>query len=312
MDTRQASAAIKAQAKSLGFDACGMAQAGPVPAAVRQAYEQWLASGSNACMAWAANWPDVRFDTTQLLPGARTVISLAVNYNPSRLQPAGAPQLACYALGLDYHDVVRGRALELAQFVTSLTGGQCRVCVDSAPILERYWAQRAGVGFVGRNHMLIVPGVGSWCFLCEIVTTAQLPPDEPCTQQCQGCNACLRACPGQALSQQGLDARRCLSCLTIEDRSPQLPQWASDAMGNVVYGCDRCQLVCPHNRHAPATSWPEFEPSPSVMELTAQAVGAMTQPQFSAAFKGSPVKRAKLAGLQRNTAHLLGPGPEKK
>lgn len=294
--------AIKAQALELGFDACGVAAAAPVSHEAAAALHGWLSSGKNGCMAWMQRWRDIRLDPRLLLDGAQSVISLAMNYYPARLQPAAAPQVAYYAYGRDYHEVCRSRAGRLAQFITAATGAQCRVCVDSAPILERYWAVQAGLGFVGRNGLLMLPGRGSYFFLTEVVTTLPLPPDEPCRDHCLMCHACERACPVGALSGGVVDARRCLSCLTIENRDPQLPSWAGQALGSRVYGCDACQQCCPHNRKAQPTTIPEFAPKPQLLALTCEQLRAMTQPQFSAQFSHSAVKRAKLAGLQRNLA----------
>lgn len=295
---------MKQQARLLGFDACGYAQAGPVSAQAAARYSQWLAQGKNGCMDWAARYRDLRCDPTLLLPGAKTVISLAMNYYPRRFKPAGTPQLAYYAYGRDYHEVVRDRARQLARCIEQLTGCTSRVCVDSAPVLERYWAQRAGIGYTGLNGLVIVPGRGSYFFLCEVLTTLELPPDAPCTLTCQGCHACERNCPGGALKGGEVDARRCISCLTIEYRGPELPQWLGQAMGDRVYGCDACQQCCPHNREATATTVPEFQPSDALLALTLDDIESMDQAQFSRLFSHSAVKRTKLAGLQRNAAFI--------
>lgn len=296
--------AVKAEALRLGFDAVGFAHAAPVKEDAASAFTHWLADGKNDCMGWAANYTDLRLDPTRLVEGAQTVISLAVNYLPRQLQPDGAPLVARYACGSDYHEVVRDMARALAAFVKERTGHDSRVCVDSAPILERYWAQRAGLGFIGLNTQLIIPGRGSFFFLCELVTTLELPPDEPCALTCGECRACERNCPGEALRGGVLDAARCLSCQTIENRSEQLPEWVAEKIGNRLYGCDECQLCCPHNRHATPTARPEFQAREGVLKLTREQVLHMTQEQFSATFRHSPVKRTKLAGLQRN-ARLL-------
>ncbi len=257
-------------------------------------------------MEWAARHLDVRDDPGLLLAGARSIIMVAMNYYPQRLQPREAPQFALYAYGRDYHEVMRDRLQRLAARVHELAGEcETRCCVDTAPLRERYWATEAGIGFVGRNNNLIIPHRGSYFFLGAIVTTAQLQPDEPCRLGCGDCDACVRACPGQALSNGGaVDATRCLSCLTIESRDP-LPEWAEEALGNRVYGCDECQRVCPHNRHPVPTTVAELQPSDEFLGLTARQIMSMDQPTFSRIFAHSAVKRAKLAGLQRNTRHLL-------
>ena len=296
--------AIKAKAAELGFDACGFAHAAPVSTEAAKVFCTWLDEGKNDCMAWAENYRELRLDPTKLVPGAKTVISLAVNYLPQRLQPADVPQVARYAYGDDYHEVVRDMARQLAQFIKENTGHDSRICVDSAPILERYWAVQAGIGFIGLNTQLILPGRGSQFFLCELVTTLDLPADEPCTLTCGNCHACEKACPGGALSNGVLDAARCLSCQTIENHAEQLPEWVADAIGNRLYGCDECQKCCPHNRRATPTQNPAFQPRDAVKNISLASIDAMTQEQFSAAFRHSPIKRTKLQGLQRN-AHLL-------
>lgn len=254
-------------------------------------------------MAWAAAHRDLRRDPSMLLEGAHTVISLALNYFPSQFQPADALRVAYYAYGRDYHEVMREKMRELAHFIEQVTGCATRPCVDSAPMRERYWAQRAGIGFVGRNNCLIIPGKGSFCFLGEIVTTAQLPPDEPCMMTCGECGECVKRCPTGALDTQGAaDCTRCLSCLLIEDHNESLPEWVRDVIGNRVVGCDECQLHCPHNRHAIATSVDDFAPSRAVMALTRECVQAMTGGEFKRAFAHSAISRVRYKTLRRNAA----------
>ena len=291
---------IKAEAQRLGFDACGFAQAELVDEDAVQRYSEWISSGEHSCMAWAERHDDIRRDPHLLLPGARSVICLAMNYYPSRFQPADAPQFAYYAYGRDYHEVLRDRGRQLAQFILEKTGCASRVCVDSAPMRERYWAQKSGIGFVGLNNMIILPGKGSFYVLCEVITELELTPDAPCTETCGECHACERHCPGQALHDGMVDTRKCLSCQTIENRDEQLPEWIEQCIGNHVYGCDECQLCCPHNRHAIGNHVPEFQPSDEFLQLDAQAILDMTQEQFSRIFGHSAVKRVKLAGLKRN------------
>ncbi len=295
---------IKDLAKQQGFDACGFAKAAPVDESAKETFVKWLADGKNDCMQWAGNYPELRFNPQLLFAGAKTVISLAMNYLPSQLLPANAPQFARYAYGKDYHEIVRDKAREIAKFIKEETGEESRVCVDSAPVMERYWARMAGIGFIGLNTLLIIPNKGSYFFLSEIITTLDLPADEPCTLTCGSCRACERHCPGGALSGGTLDARRCLSCQTIENHSEQLPEWANKAIGQHVYGCDECQLCCPHNRGAKPTTITEFQPSDEFLNLTAEEILTMDREQFNKTFRHSPVKRTKLAGLQRNVRLL--------
>lgn len=297
LDVREA---VRSMALSLGFDACGFARAEPVEQWAVEAYDNWIAAGHNDCMDYATRYRDVRNDPRLLLEGAKTVISVAINYLPPRRQPADAPQFALYAYGRDYHEVVKERLFRLAAFVENETGCASRPCVDTAPIRERYWAQRAGIGFVGRNNTLILPGRGSFFFLGELVTTLELEPDEPCRVSCGNCRRCEISCPGGALHNGiALDARQCLSCQLIERRG-ELPEWVSKVVGNRVYGCDTCQLVCPHNSNVLPTTVPDFSPSEELLLLTRCDMAEMTPSQFRHLFAHSAVRRTRLDGLRRN------------
>ena len=295
------SSLIKSQARRLGFDACGFAAAMPVDDEAVARYDRWVEQGHNGCMQWAAGHRDLRRDPSMLLEGAQTVISLALNYYPARFQPPGTLRVAYYAYGRDYHEVLREKLTELAHFIEQNTQCATRPCVDSAPLRERYWAQQAGIGFIGRNNCLIIPGKGSFFFLGEIVTTAQLPPDEPCTLTCGDCGKCIETCPTGALTPQGaVDASRCLSCLLIENHEEQLPDWVGQVIGNRVVGCDDCQLHCPHNAHAAATTIEDFSPTDAVMTLTRERIEAMTSGEFKRTFAHSAISRLRYKTLLRN------------
>ena len=288
-----------------GASAVGFAVAEPVDERVCDLYADWIARGCHGEMSYLDRYHDVRSDPRLLLPGASTVIVAAFNYKPEHTQPSGAPRIAAYALGRDYHEVVRARLSTVAARLCGEYGGEARVCVDTAPIRERYWAVRAGVGFVGVNSQLIVPGVGSMCFLGEIIWTGEVTPDEPCTGHCDRCMKCVAACPGGAIGADGsFDARRCHSYLTIEYRG-ELPSGLD--LGDRLYGCDVCQQVCPHNCDAEASSVAEFRPSDEVLALDAEKVRQMTPEEFSRMFRHSAVKRTRLSGLQRNLARLAVP-----
>ena len=292
---------IKSQAASLGFDACGFAAATPVDDEAVARYDRWIELGHNGCMRWAAGHRDLRRDPSLLLDGAQTVISLALNYYPTRFQPPEAMRVAYYAYGRDYHEVLREKLTELAHFIEQITQCATRPCVDSAPIRERYWAQRAGIGFIGRNNCLIIPGKGSYFFLGEIVTTAQLPPDEPCELSCGDCGRCIEACPSGALMGDGAaDASRCLSCLLIENHDEQLPDWVGQVVGERVVGCDECQLCCPHNAHAVATTIEDFAPTDAVMTMTRDRIAQMTSGEFKRTFAHSAISRLRHKALRRN------------
>ena len=292
---------IKSQATSLGFDACGFAAAAPVDDEAVARYDRWIELGHNGCMQWAAGHRDLRRDPSLLLDGAQTVISLALNYYPTRFQPPEAMRVAYYAYGRDYHEVLREKLTELAHFIEQITHCATRPCVDSAPIRERYWAQRAGLGFIGRNNCLIIPGKGSYFFLGEIVTTAQLPPDEPCMLSCGDCGRCIEACPSGALTGDGAaDASRCLSCLLIENHDEQLPDWVAQVVDDKVVGCDECQLCCPHNAHAVATTVADFAPADAVMSLTRDRIAQMSAGDFKRTFAHSAISRLRHKTLRRN------------
>lgn len=209
-----------------------------------------------------------------------------------------AAMIASYAWGRDYHYAVKHRLTQLGEYIASAFGGECRPLVDTAPIRERYWAVKAGVGFVGVNNQLIVRGAGSYFFLGELLWTGSLTPDIPDNGTCHGCMACVRACPGKALDGKGgCDARRCVSYLTIEHRG-EIPE-GCDLQGS-IYGCDICQRVCPHNALHPVSELPEFEPDPAIMSLTADEIATMTPSHYKKLVSHSAMRRVPLSQLRRN------------
>ena len=288
----------------LGFDAIGVARAEPVDDQAMARYREWLAGGRHGDMDWASRHGELRDDPRLLLDGARTVIVVALNYLPAVRQPEGSARVAMYAYGRDYHRVLRQRLTRLARHITDGTGNACRVTVDSAPMRERYWAVKAGVGFIGVNNALFLPGRGSFFFLGTLLTTLELEPDEPCRDTCLHCLRCVKACPTGALSPDGLaaDARRCLSAITIENHDATLPTEVASKLGDRVVGCDTCQLCCPLNADAVPTTVPDFAPRAAVMGLTPERIAEMTPEEFDSAFAGSAVRRVTLPTLQRNAA----------
>ena len=298
----EAKLAVAERARELGFSAVGFARVEDVDAEAAENYSKWISEHRHGDMAYLERYSDIRSNPALLLEGASTVIVAAMNYFPSKRQRLDVPQFAFYAYGRDYHEVVRERLQKLGEFVKENFGGATRACVDTAPIRERYWAVRAGVGFIGKNSQLIIPNRGSFFFIGELLTTVGFEPDEPCSASCGDCTACIKACPGHAIcSGKRIDARRCLSYLTIEHRG-ELPDDID--LGDHVYGCDECQLVCPHNLNAEPTDIAEFEPSEKFLALDREAILAMTPTEFSDIFRHSAVRRAKLEGLLRNASHI--------
>ncbi len=296
--------AIQAEALRIGFSACGFATATEVPAEVWNHWYQWITEGKHSCMAYMGQHGEVRRHPEALLPEAHTVICVALNYYPARQQPPHHPRFAYYAYGRDYHEVMREMLQQLASFVKELGGGECRVCCDTAPIFERYWATQAGLGFIGRNSQLIHPEKGSYFFLGELLTTLSLPPSQPLTASCGDCAKCLTACPTHAICNDGtIDARRCLSCQTIENRG-EIPAELVGKLGYRVYGCDTCQLVCPYNKYATPTTVEALRPNDRLLALSYEQLREMTVEEYRETFRHSAVKRVKYEGLMRNVQAL--------
>lgn len=280
-----------------GAVAWGVARLEPVADDEFARYTSWINRGAHGEMHYMARYADIRRDPRLLLPGATSIIVAAFPYYHADQSEGNLSRIAAYAHGDDYHEVVRERLARVAEVLPPSSAN--RICVDTAPLLERYWAVKAGVGFIGRNRMLIVPGYGSYVVLGSILTTEELPPSVPCTLTCDGCDRCRRACPTGAL--EG-DTTACLSYLTIEYRG-DFPD-GTDLHGR-LYGCDTCQQVCPHNAAATPTSIPEFLPREQLRTLTPGRVVDMTPDEFSTIMRHSPIKRTKLAGLRRNAESII-------
>lgn len=281
----------------------GVARACEVDPQEWERYCRWIAACRHGSMAYLEKYPDIRRDPRLLLDGAASIISFAFACSATKKATESSPAIAGYALGSDYHEVIRKRLSAVAEAMSEAYGCSCRVCVDTAPILERYWAEKAGVGFRGLHSQLIIPGKGAGFLLGEIITTLEIEPDEPCRLTCGSCGLCIAACPGKAIDGSGdIDARRCISYLTIESRDA-IPE-GTDTAGS-VYGCDICRNVCPHQSHTASDVIPELTPRPEIMALTAAEILAMSQERFSKIFTHSAIKRTKLAGLLRNVKYLL-------
>ncbi len=283
--------------REAGVGAWGVAPCEPVPASVAEHYSRWLADGCAGEMAYLEKYGDVRTDPRLLLDGARSIIVCAFAYPPS-----SGSLIASYALGDDYHDVLRVRLFPLVEAIQEHFGAECRICVDSAPMHERWHAWRAGLGIIGRNGLLIVPGAGTYVLIAEIVTTLELEADTPLEGDCGNCGRCYRSCPGHALDGSGgVDARRCHSYLTIEYRGEELPEGTHLSK---LYGCDVCQGVCPHNKDITAVPLPEFAAAEQRAGLTREQVEALTPGDYKRLTRGSAMRRARLPMLLRNLRYL--------
>lgn len=293
--------------QGLGFSACGIARPGPVDDDTANMFREWIKSGCHADMTYMEGYEDKRLDSSLLVPEAKSVISVALSYSPDLQRLAGMAEnsytISAYALGKDYHDVMKSKLRMLAE---RLSLQNFRVFCDTAPVMERYWAVKAGLGWIGRNHQLILPNAGSMFFLGEIFTDAEVDVyDSPVSYHCPAnCRRCIEACPTGALQSDGmLDARRCLSYLTIENRG-DIPEEMAEKMGKCFYGCDRCQQACPWNKDMQPTAVEEFHPSEELLAMTPEAWHNLTVEDYRRLFKGSAVKRAKYEGLMRNINSL--------
>jgi epoxyqueuosine reductase len=296
--------ALKSRARELGFDLCGVAPAEPFAALDRLA--EWIELGRHADMAWLERSLEKRRDPRLVLEGARAIVSCAVVYNTdqpySNTLPSGHAAVARYAWGDDYHVVIERKLEALEMWMREQTGEEVRTrrYVDTGPLSEKAIAARAGLGWIGKNTCLINQQLGSWLFLGEIITTLALEPDTPVFDRCGSCTLCLEACPTGALVEPyQLDARKCLSYVTIEHRG-DLPEDAAAAIGTHVYGCDICQDVCPWNRRAAVSGDPAWQPRDAWKPVPVAELAARTDEELRAAMKGSAMKRAGVKGLRRN------------
>lgn len=295
--------ALKKRATELGFAACGIAQANTVSPSHAAALNYWIEKKRHADMGYMAHHREKRLDPRLLVEGCQSIVCVALNYYPAEKLTNDQMQFAYYAYGEDYHDIMRFKLNELLIYAQTLAPINGRAFCDTAPILERYWAQQAGIGWIGRNTQLIIPRAGSYFFLGELLLNAELDYDVPMNSHCGTCHACLNACPMKAIGNpSGLDANRCLSYLTIENKGDDIPAEAANRMDNCIYGCDACQKACPWNRFARPTSIELLKPSEKFLHMTPDDWEHLTQDTYHALFRKSAVKRAKYQGLMRNIA----------
>ncbi|MBS1606779.1 MAG: tRNA epoxyqueuosine(34) reductase QueG [Bacteroidetes bacterium] len=300
---------IKAWSRELGFDYCGIAQAQRLDDDARR-LEAWLNKGMNGTMAYMANHFDLRIDPSRLVPGARSVITLLLNYFPGMQQPSGAPRFSKYAYGEDYHEVIREKLRQLlAKIRTNIGEVEGRGFVDSAPVLERSWAVRSGLGWVGKNGNLLNRQSGSFFFIATLIVDLGLEYDAPFAgDYCGTCRRCIDACPTEAiLPDKVVDGSKCISYFTIELKDLLIPEDMKGKFEGWAFGCDTCQDVCPWNRFSKPTQEPAFSPVPAILNFSTGDWEQLTEDKFREIFRNSPVKRAKYAGLRRNLRFISSP-----
>ena len=288
---------LKAYGQSLGFDRVGFTAADPLDGA-EGLLRKWLADGRAGEMAYLKRNPSLRTRPIDLLPGARSVVCLAMNYFTEGLEPPAEGRISRYAKGKDYHKVLAKRLEAFVRYLEAMApGAVCKTFVDTGPLLEKAFAQRAGLGFIGKHTLVITRGLGSWVFLGSVITTLELPPDLPDARGCGDCRLCLDACPTEAIvAPYQLDARRCISYLTIES-DDAIPFELRSSMGGWVFGCDICQEVCPHNARPVGAVMASFDGTPPSLR---EILSLRTEEDFRNRLGASPITRAGLEGLQRN------------
>jgi epoxyqueuosine reductase len=298
---------LKSKAAGLGFSFCGISKAEFLDDEAPK-LETWLKRGYQGKMSYLENYFDKRLDPSLLVPGARSVVSLLYNYFPEKnLQQNGNLKIAKYAYGEDYHIVVKDKLIELLTFLKSEIGEiEGRAFVDSAPVMERAWAKRAGIGWVGKNSLMLNKDQGSFMFLAELIVDVEFDFDGPIKDFCGTCTACMDACPTDAIPQPYVvDGSKCISYFTIELKE-NIPLEVKGKFENWIFGCDICQDVCPWNRFSKPHQEARFEPHPDLQNFSDSDWREITEEVFKTVFKNSAVNRTKLGGLKRNVRFVLG------
>ncbi len=302
---QQHTSMIKSEAKRLGFLSCGISKAGFLEEEAPR-LERWLNEHMQGSMDYMEGHFDKRLDPTKLVDGAKSVISVLLNYFPGQTQQdPEAPKLSKYAYGTDYHFVIKKKLKDLLHFIQDEIGQvHGRAFVDSAPVLDKAWAAKSGLGWIGKNSNLLTRQVGSFYFIAELIVDIDLEYDTPVTDHCGSCTACIDACPTQAIAAPYVvDGSKCISYFTIELKE-ELPASYKGHFDNWMFGCDICQDVCPWNRFSKAHSEPLFNPHPDLLAMTKNDWEEITEEVFKTVFKKSAVKRTKFKGLQRNIQFL--------
>ena len=293
---------IKVTAKSLGFDYCGIAKAQQLEDDARR-LESWLNKGFQGSMNYMNNYFDLRIDPSKLVLGAKSVITLLLNYYPSEQQNIEAPQVSKYAYGKDYHEVIKEKLKMFLKLIKDNIGEvHGRGFTDSAPVLERSWAQKSGLGWVGKNGNLITKNTGSFFFIATLITDLDLETDNPFIKDyCGSCTRCIDSCPTDAiLPGKVIDGSKCISYFTIELKDLLIPEEMKGKFENKLFGCDVCQDVCPWNRFSKPTTETAFTPLREILDFTKNDWEELTEESFKIIFKDSPLKRSKYSGIKRN------------
>lgn len=295
---------IKAEAKRLGFLSCGISRAGFLEEEAPR-LENWLNKNMHGEMRYMENHFDKRLDPTKLVEGSKSVISLLLNYYPKETQRDDSYKISKYAYGTDYHFVIKDKLKELLQFMKTEIGDiDGRAFVDSAPVLDKAWAAKSGLGWIGKNSNLLTQQVGSFYFIAELIVDLELETDSPVTDHCGSCTACIDACPTQAIVEPyKVDGSKCISYFTIELKE-ELPSSVKGQFDDWMFGCDICQDVCPWNKFSKLHNEPLFNPHPELLEMDKKAWEELTKETFDEIFRKSAVKRTKFEGLKRNISFL--------
>ncbi|MGO4913292.1 tRNA epoxyqueuosine(34) reductase QueG [Leeuwenhoekiella sp. W20_SRS_FM14] len=291
---------IKTEAQRLGFMSCGISKAEFLEQEAPR-LERWLKKNMHGEMGYMESHFDKRLDPTLLVPGAKSVVSLLLNYYPEAHQRKDSYKVSKYAYGTDYHFVIKDKLKELLDYITKEIGAvDGRAFVDSAPVLDKAWAAKSGLGWIGKHSNLLTKQVGSFYFIAELIIDIDLEYDTPVTDHCGSCTACIDACPTHAIvDAHVVDGSKCISYFTIELKN-EIPSYAQDKMDEWMFGCDICQDVCPWNRFSKPHNQPLFSPNQAILDYSKNEWEELTQDLFSEIFRKSPVKRTKYAGLMRN------------
>ena len=306
MDISEKTKLVKRKCFDLGFSHVGISKSVFLEKEARR-LEEWLSNDFNGKMSYMENHFDKRTDPSKLVDGAKSVISVLFNYhNPQKQLDDDAPKISQYAYGKDYHFVIKNKLKELQLFLTKKFGEiNCRGFVDSAPVMDKVWAEKSGLGWIGKHSNLINKEMGSYFFIAELIVDIELEQDLPINDYCGTCTKCIDACPTEAIVQPYVvDGSKCISYLTIELKDQILPNEFKGKMDSWMFGCDICQDVCPWNRFASAHNEPQFNPHPDLLKLTKKEWNELSEETYQNLFRKSAVKRTKFSGLKRNISFL--------